>query len=70
MSCYFDDIIRLENFDFDNIYISYKTLTDPKPLRIRFDKQMDLLTFTMELDIYNCLALNNIALLMTESDIL
>ena len=50
-SCYFDDIIKLEDFDLDNalidkiwnesilIYkISYKTLIDPKPLRIRFDK--------------------------------
>ena len=49
--CYFDDIIKLEDFDLDNtlidkkslentlIYdISYKTLIDPKPLRSRFDK--------------------------------
>ena len=48
---YFDKIIKLEDFDFNNtlidetshenilIYgISYKTLIDPKPLRIRFDK--------------------------------
>ena len=48
---YFDDIITLEGFDFDNILIdqksqeniliyniSYKTLIDPKPLCIRFDK--------------------------------
>ena len=48
---YFDDIIKLEDFDFDNflidekshehilIYgISYKTLIYPKPLRIRWDK--------------------------------
>ena len=48
---YFHDIIKLEDFDFDKILIdekfhenilicniSYKTLIDPKPLRIRFDK--------------------------------
>ena len=48
---YFDDIIQLEDFDIDNILIdaksyenvliyniSFKTLIDSKPLRIRFDK--------------------------------
>ena len=48
---YFDDIIKLEDFDLHNILIdeksheniliydiSYKTLIDPKPLRIRFFK--------------------------------
>ena len=48
----FDNIIKLEDFDFNNtlidekshentiIYnISFKTLIDPKPLRIRFDKK-------------------------------
>ena len=47
---YFDDLIKLEDFDFDilidkksheNILICgilYKNLTDPKPLRIRFFK--------------------------------
>ena len=48
---YFDDLIKLEDFDFDNILIDrkshenilicgilYKNLTDPKPLRIRFFK--------------------------------
>ena len=47
----FDDIIKIEDFDLDNILIdeksygnnlvyniSYKRLTDSKPLRIRFDK--------------------------------
>ena len=51
MCCYFNDIIRLEDFDLDNILIDeksheniliyvilYKTLIDPKPLRIRFDQ--------------------------------
>ena len=49
--CYFDDIIKLEDFDIDNILIdeksqkniliydiSYKTLIGSKPLRIRFNK--------------------------------
>ena len=62
---YFDDIIKVENFYFDNIlldekscenilvhYIWYKTLIGAKPLRIRFHK----VEFMMELDIY--LALN------------
>ena len=48
---YFDNIIKLEDFDIDNILIeeqsheniliyeiSDKTLTGPKPLRVRFDK--------------------------------
>ena len=48
---YFDDITKLEDFDTDNILIneksleniliykiSYKTLIDLKPLRIRFNK--------------------------------
>ena len=48
---YLSDIIELEDFDLDNILIdenspenmlihdiSYKTLIDPKPLRIGFDK--------------------------------
>ena len=48
---YFDDIIKIEDFDLDNILkdeksyenilvhnISYKSLIDDKPLRTRFDK--------------------------------
>ena len=55
---YFDDIIKIE--DFDNISIdeisyknidvydsSYKTLLGSKPLRIRFDEVVDLLEFIM-----------------------
>ena len=51
MCYYFDGIIKLEDFDLDNILIdkklieniliydiSCKTLIDPKPLRIQFDK--------------------------------
>ena len=51
MCYYFDDIIKLENFDLDNILIdkishkniliyniSYKTVIDLKPLCVRFDQ--------------------------------
>ena len=51
MCYYFNDIIKLENFDLDSIFIdeksdkniliydiSYKILIGSKPLRIRFDK--------------------------------
>ena len=51
MLYYFDDIIKIEDFDLDNILIdqksyenisvyniSYKSLIYSKPLRIRFDK--------------------------------
>ena len=51
MCYYFDDIIKLEDFHFNNIlideksheciliyYISYETLIGPQSLRIRFDK--------------------------------
>ena len=55
-TCYYlDDIIKLEDFDLDNILIdkksyeniliysiSYKTLIDPKRLRIRSFKMMKL----------------------------
>ena len=64
MSYYFDGIIKLEGFDIDNILIdkklhkdiviydvSDKTLIDPKPLHISFNKIDDLLEFMMELDI-------------------
>ena len=50
-SYYFDDIIKLKDFDLDNILIDkksyeniliydipYKTLIGSKPLRVRFDK--------------------------------
>ena len=50
-SFYFDDVTKIEGFDPDNILIdeksyenvqvyniSYKSLIDSKPLRIRFDK--------------------------------
>ena len=51
-SYYFDDIIKIEDFDLDNILIdekwyenisvykiSYTSLTESKPLRIRFDEK-------------------------------
>ena len=41
MCYYFDDIIKLEDFDLDNIFvynISYKTLIHTKHLRISFYK--------------------------------
>ena len=51
MCYYFDDLIKFEDFDLDNILIdeksheniliydiSYKTLIDSNPLRIRFDE--------------------------------
>ena len=55
---YFNDIIKFENFDFDNILIDeespkniliydiwYKTLIGAKPLSNRFDKIDGLLEF-------------------------
>ena len=63
MCYYFDDIIKLDDFDLDNILIdekslknvlicdiSHKTIIDPKPLCIRFDKIDGLLKFRIELD--------------------
>ena len=64
MFYYFDDIIQVENVNFGNILlheksyenilvydILYKTLTGTKPLRISFDKKIDLLEFLIGLDI-------------------
>ena len=61
---YFDDIIKLQDFDLDNVLvdeksheniliydISYKTLIGPKRLRIDSIKQIDLLGVMMELDV-------------------
>ena len=83
MCYYFDDIIKLDDFDLDNILIdekslknvlicdiSHKTIIDPKPLRIRFDKIDGLLKFRIELDNQQCLALKNMMLFKTELDIL
>ena len=62
--CYFDGIIKFEDFDLDDILIdeksyrnilvyntSYKIVIGAKPLRIKFDKIDGLLEFMMELDI-------------------
>ena len=65
MCYFFSDVIKLEDFDFDNILIdknqkenvliygiSNKTFIGPKTLRIRFTKiEGDLLEFMMKLDI-------------------
>ena len=61
---YFNDKIKFEDFDPDNILmdekshestlaskISYKSLIDSKPLPLSLIKKMDLLEFKMELDI-------------------
>ena len=61
---YFDDIIKLEDFNLANILIyeksyknilvydiSYKTLIGAKPLRIRFDKVDGFIIVYVELDI-------------------
>ena len=61
---YFGNVIKIEDFDFDNILldekscekisiddISNKILIGRKPLHIRFIKQIDLLEFMMELHI-------------------
>ena len=60
---YFDDMIKIEHFDFNTILvdeklyenmllhnISYKTLIGAKPLRIKFDK-INGLELMMKLDI-------------------
>ena len=62
-SYYFDDIIKIEDFDLDNTLIDeksyenisvykilYKSLTESKPLRIRFD-EIDGFIRVLELDI-------------------
>ena len=62
---YFDDIVKLEDFDMENFLIDekslesiliydtliYKTLIVSKPLRIRFDKADGMLELMMELNI-------------------
>ena len=60
---YFDNIIRVEGIDFDNILLnkksceniliydtSYKTFMGVKPLRIRFDQVYGSLKFMMKLE--------------------
>ena len=60
---YFDNIIRVEGIDFDNILLnkkpceniliydtSYKTFMGVKPLRVRFDQVYGSLKFMMKLE--------------------
>ena len=73
---YFDDIIKLEDFHLDNIFIdekwhkniliydiSYKTLIGSKPLRIRFDKIDGIIRIYDGSDLWS-----NMTLLTTELD--
>ena len=74
----FDGIVKIEDFDLYNIFIdekpyennldyniSYKNLIAGKPLRIRFDKQMETLEFIMELDIQYYLEVKNMISFIT-----
>ena len=67
MCCYFDDIIKFEDFDFNNILLDkksyasiltydvlYKTLAGAKPLQIMFD---NINGFIRDYDGTKCLAL-------------
>ena len=61
---YFNDIIKLEDFDIDNVFIhekshennliydiSYKVLLEPNLYKLSLRKWIDLLEFVMVLDI-------------------
>ena len=69
---YFDDIIKSEDFNVDNILVdkksqentlingtSSKTFSRAKPLLIRFDKIDVFLEVMIEIDIEHCVALKN-----------
>ena len=69
---YFHGIIKVEDFDFDNILLDeesykniliydilYKTLIGVKPMCIKFGKVKGLVEFMMGLDIYYYLVLKN-----------
>ena len=80
---YFDDIIKIEDFDPDNILIdeksyeeilacnvSYKSLIAAKPLRIRFDEiDIYILEVMVELDIQFYLEVKNMILFTRRLDI-
>ena len=64
MCYYFDEIMKIEDFNLDNILkdektyknilvysISYKPLIDAKPLQFALDKKMESLEFMVEIDI-------------------
>ena len=77
--CYdFDDIIQIEDSNFDNILInersfknilvyniSYRTLIYEKPLRIRFDKVDGFIKVIMELGIQYYLEMKNMISFIT-----
>ena len=80
---YFDDIIKLEDFDLDNILVDkkahenilnydilYKTLIGLKPLRIRLDKIDEIIRIYDGTRHLTFLTLKNITLFTTELDIL
>ena len=83
MCCYFDYIIKIEDFDFGNILLDeksyeniliyavlHKTLICPKPLHIMFDKVDGFTRIMMELNILYYLILKNIMSFMEGLDIL
>ena len=80
---YFDDIIKLEDFDIDNILIdkksyediliydiSYKTLVDPKPLHIRFDQIDGIIRIYDRIRYLTLFSSENTKLFTKESNIL
>ena len=80
---YFDEIIKIESSDPDNILIdkklfenvlfyniSLESLIDSEPLRIRFDKIYGFTRVMMELNIYCCLEMENMIPFTTGLDIL
>ena len=83
IACYiFNDIIKIEDFDLDNVLIdeesienilvfkiSFKCLIDSKRLRISSIKWMNLLGFMMELDILYCMEVKNMATFTTSLDV-
>ena len=72
---YFDDIIKLEDFDLDNILIniydiSYKTLICSKSLRIKFDKIDGIIRIYSGSGFLILFAIKNMTLFTTKFDIL
>ena len=80
---YFDDIIKLEGFDLDNILtdeksheniliydISYKTLISSKPLQIRFDKIDGIIRIYDRTKYLTLFDTKNMTLFTTKLDIL
>ena len=80
---YFDGIINIEDFNLDNILIdeksygnilvydiSYKSIIDSKPLRIKFNKIDRFIRVYDELDVQYYLEVKNMITFTTELDIL